>query len=194
MREREDHERTICQSKLLSHISHISLGHRPGEAWWLPQQLASGIVSCNMEPLYLHHDTKANQDHFLECLSQKGNILAACAASGVHRQSVYSWLYTSTDFHTRKKEALLVYTEWLESRLHDFIAEPKIARSSIIALLFSLKGHLPNKYRDAITDMPEKEDASALLKLLRSRKAADSQQPKVLDQANAILADNPPSV
>jgi hypothetical protein len=77
------------------------------------------------------------------------------------------------------------YTQWLEGRLHDMIQDPKTPKSAVVALIFSLRAHLPNKYRDTVVDTTERLEASELIALLRQRR--DAPATTAIDQANAII-------
>ena len=147
-----------------------------------------------MELQYTHHDTEAKQERFLAALAEKGNVQTACAVSDVARSTVNFWIAHSESFCTRKKEAMAQYGDWLESRLHDMIQDPKTPKSSVVALLFALKGHLPHKYRDAVVDTTERQEASQLIAMLREkRREANTATPRALQEADQILAAEQPS-
>lgn len=101
------------------------------------------------------------QVKFLKCLAEKGNVSAACRKAKIDRK----WAYEKRDrdplFKEAWDEALEVATEALEEearrRAKDGVLEPvfylggkvgSVRKYSDTLLIFLLKAHKPNKYRE----------------------------------------------
>ncbi len=104
--------------------------------------------------------TEANQAAFLAALKETGNITAAAKAASIARRSHYEWL-ADPDYAGRYREAMDVAIDALEQearrRAVDGSPEPvffqgkpvgAIRKYSDTLLIFLLKGHRPEKYRD----------------------------------------------
>ena len=101
------------------------------------------------------------QPIFLKWLRKKGNVTAACDKAKIDRTWVYDVRHWDADFATAGDEALAEATERLEMearrRAHDGVLEPvfykgdkvgTVRKYSDTLLIFLLKAHAPEKYRD----------------------------------------------
>jgi len=156
-------------------------------------------VSC-MKPGPSYEDTLAKQKAFCDAFAELGTMSSAAAASGVGRSTAFAWQHAGDEvFLDLLAQGRARHAEKLEAMLFEVLAGSEEYGSKSRhwgnLLMFAIKKAIP-AYRDADVQatIKDAEDAAALIKLLRSRKAADSQQPKVLEEASQILADNPPSV
>jgi len=98
---------------------------------------------------------------FLDALSETASVTLAAAAAGVSRQTVYNWRKEHTDFAVAWLEALKLGTAALEDeavrRAHEGVDEPVFYKGAIVGqvkkysdtlLIFLLKAHEPEKYRE----------------------------------------------
>lgn len=98
---------------------------------------------------------------FIKWLSRKGNVTAACDKAKISRQHAYRTRDEDEDFAAAWDEALAEATERLEMealrRARDGVLEPvfyqgekvgKVRRYSDTLLIFLLKAHAPEKYRE----------------------------------------------
>lgn len=98
---------------------------------------------------------------FLRWLRKKGNVTAACDKAKVARSWVYEVREQDADFAAAWADALTEATERLEMearrRAHDGVLEPvfyqgdkvgTVRKYSDTLLIFLLKAHAPEKYRD----------------------------------------------
>ena len=98
---------------------------------------------------------------FIKWLSRKGNVTAACDKAKISRQHAYRTRNADPDFAAAWDEALAEATERLEMealrRARDGVLEPvfykgdkigSVRRYSDTLLIFLLKAHAPDKYRE----------------------------------------------
>jgi len=101
------------------------------------------------------------QDVFIKWLSRKGNVSAACKKAKIDRSTAYEWRKDDPNFAKRWEEAIEIATEWMEEearrRAADGVLQPvfqggkrvgSIRKYSDTLLIFLLKAHKPEKYRD----------------------------------------------
>lgn len=82
---------------------------------------------------------------FLRTLRNSGNVRAACTAAGVTRQAAYAARTNSAEFAAAWDEALEDAIDGLEA-----VATDRARKSSDTLLIFLLKAHRPEKYRETI--------------------------------------------
>jgi hypothetical protein len=82
---------------------------------------------------------------FLTTLRNTGNIRAACQTAGISRQLAYDHRARSQEFAAQWDEALQDAIDGLEA-----VAINRARTSSDTLLIFLLKAHRPEKYRETI--------------------------------------------
>lgn len=103
------------------------------------------------------------RDKFLRRLAATGNVTAACRSAKISRQTAYNARAEDPHFAAAWDEALIVATELLElearRRAEKGVLDPiyfqgqqvgKIRRYSDTLLIFLLKAHAPEKYRERL--------------------------------------------
>jgi AcrR family transcriptional regulator len=101
------------------------------------------------------------QTVFLKWLAKTGNVAASCRKAKINRSLAYEWRNGDEVFAAAWDEALEIATELLEEearrRAQDGVLEPvfylgkragAVRRYSDTLLIFLLKAHRPDKYRD----------------------------------------------
>lgn len=125
---------------------------------------------------------------FCAALAETCQVSKACAAIGISRTTAYEWRDEIPDFAERWDKALKIGTSVLEDeavrRAHEGWDEPvfykggecgTVRKYSDTLLIFTLKAHDPEKYRDrsdvnlkanvAVTDMTDAEILAELTAL-----------------------------
>lgn len=82
---------------------------------------------------------------FLEALRNSGNVRASCRAAGISRQSAYDFRGNDAPFATAWQEALDEAIDVLEAA-----ARQRALHSSDTLLIFLLKAHRPEVYRERV--------------------------------------------
>ena len=90
------------------------------------------------------------QERFLVAYAEQGTITNAATLANVHRDTVHAWRNEDRySFRRRFENAQHVFREVkLERVMFDRISEPAGNRGSDILLIFALKAHWPERYRD----------------------------------------------
>jgi hypothetical protein len=83
------------------------------------------------------------RERFIEVLSNTCNVRAACQAAGVNRATAYRLRERNEGFAKRWDEALQEGVDVLEA-----VAWRRANESSDLLLIFLLKAHRPEKYRE----------------------------------------------
>jgi hypothetical protein len=109
----------------------------------------------------LTQQKKTLQERFLDSLAKTGNISAACRASGFPRKSAYRLREEDPDFAAAWEQALEEAVESLEQEAWRRAAKGslkpvfqggqevgQIREYSDTLMIFLLKGHKPDKYRE----------------------------------------------
>jgi hypothetical protein len=89
---------------------------------------------------------KSQRELFLIGLEQCGNVSASAAAAGIHRTTAYHWRETDGAFRMAWDAALDVATDSLEEE-----ARRRAVSGSDVLLIFLLKAHRPQKFRDNVS-------------------------------------------
>ena len=90
-----------------------------------------------------------DQQAFLENYAKAGTVLTSARAAHVSRQTVYNWQKSSAlAFKERFKAAKESFRESLEDIMFQRLRDPK---THPVLLIFALKAHWPEKYRDDAT-------------------------------------------
>lgn len=105
--------------------------------------------------------TAEKRDRFLRVLAETGNVTEACRQTPVSRQSAYSLRDRDGRFRKAWEEAVETAVDALEAearrRAYEGVREPvfyqghecgHIRKYSDTLLIFLLKGHRPEKYRE----------------------------------------------
>jgi hypothetical protein len=82
---------------------------------------------------------------FLAALRNSGNVRAACKAAGISRQAAYKHRESSQEFRAAWDDAIEDACDILEAE-----AWQRGRKSSDTLLIFLLKAHRPEKYREVI--------------------------------------------
>ena len=88
-------------------------------------------------------DRAVAQAAFLEMLRQRGNIREACEAARIGRQTAYDWRAQDPAFAAAWQDALEDACDGLETA-----AWVRARKQSDTLLIFLLKAHRPDKYRE----------------------------------------------
>lgn len=101
------------------------------------------------------------QTVFLKHLCKTGNVAASCRKAKINRTLVYDWRAQDSTFAKAWDEALVISVEMLEEearrRAQDGVLEPvfylgkragAVRKYSDTLLIFLLKAHKPDKYRE----------------------------------------------
>jgi len=83
------------------------------------------------------------QDAFLATLRNSGNVRVSCEKAGIARKTAYQWKKKSKTFAKKWEDALEDAVDMLED-----IAMERAKKSSDVLLIFLLKAHRPEKYKD----------------------------------------------
>lgn len=83
------------------------------------------------------------KEAFLSALSKMANVSLACEESGISRQTAYRWKIEDEEFDKHWSQALADGIDML-----DGIALKRARQSSDTLMIFLLKAHLPQKYRE----------------------------------------------
>ena len=90
-----------------------------------------------------------DQQAFLGNYAKAGTVLNAARAAHVSRQTVYNWQNSrALAFKERFKAAKEAFRESLEDIMFQRLRDPK---THPVLLIFALKAHWPEKYRDDAT-------------------------------------------
>jgi predicted MPP superfamily phosphohydrolase len=81
---------------------------------------------------------------FLKVLRNTANVRAACEKAGVTRQAAYKSRNASEEFRAQWDEAIEDAVDVLEA-----VAQDRARKTSDTLLIFLLKAHRPDKYREA---------------------------------------------
>jgi hypothetical protein len=84
-----------------------------------------------------------SKESFLSALSKMANVSLACEESGVSRQTAYRWRAENEEFSKNWNQALDDGIDMLEG-----IALKRARESSDTLMIFLLKAHKPQKYRE----------------------------------------------
>ena len=107
------------------------------------------------------------QSRFLEAFASLGTITGAAKASGVHRDTVWTWGRDDAQgFRARLDDARARFTDHLEGIMLDRIEEPGAGRGSDVLLMFALNANNPAKYRPNV--VVQDDSARELLNSLRA--------------------------
>ena len=107
------------------------------------------------------------QSRFLEAFARVGTISGAAKASGVHRDTVWTWGRDDAQgFRARLDDARARFTDRLEGIMLDRIEEPGAGRGSDVLLMFALNANNPAKYRPNV--VVQDDSAKELLNSLRA--------------------------
>ena len=112
------------------------------------------------------------QERALKAYAQTRSDMAAATVAGVHRTTVLRWKRENyLRYRDRLFDADATFVTSLEKRMWDRIGDPAGNRGSDILLMFALKAHAPELYRElpAMDDETAKETLAQLRKL--SKKA-----------------------
>jgi hypothetical protein len=90
--------------------------------------------------------TPENRANFLEAVRNTGNVVQACNSLGLARTAVYAWRDADPSFADDWEAALALGMEALEDE-----ARRRAFAGSDLLMIFMLKGHKPDKYRDRST-------------------------------------------
>jgi hypothetical protein len=80
---------------------------------------------------------------FIDALRSTGNVRAACEAVGISRQAAYRWRRENTEFAAAWEQAIEDATDYLEE-----VARQRALETSDTLMIFLLKAHRPDKFRD----------------------------------------------
>lgn len=117
-------------------------------------------------------DTKARisfgqQERAIHTYGVTRSDVQAAEAAGVHRLTVLRWKRENyLRYRDRLYDADATFIARLEKRMYDRIADPTGNRGSDILLMFALKAHAPELYRE----LPAMDDATAKETLTQLRK------------------------
>jgi hypothetical protein len=90
-------------------------------------------------------DRAAKQARFLLAFRDTGNVRASCQAAGIGRQTAYDWRDQYPPFAAQWDEAQEDAVDVLEA-----VALQRAKATSDTLLIFLLKAHRPDKYRDTV--------------------------------------------
>lgn len=94
---------------------------------------------------------------FLEALRNSANIRVACRAAGISRQAAYKARAASEEFRAAWDEALEDAIDMLEA-----IAQDRARKQSDTLMIFLLKAHRPEKYRETTRSINYNVDVTTL--------------------------------
>jgi hypothetical protein len=97
---------------------------------------------------------------FLASLRNSGNVRAACLAAGIDRRTAYRNRDNSTEFAAQWDEALQDAIDALEA-----VAINRARTSSDTLLIFLLKAHRPEKYRETVRNEHSGPNGEPLFKI-----------------------------
>lgn len=112
--------------------------------------------------------TQQLKSAFLESFSLAGNISLSCKIVGIHRNTIYAWLKSDSEFAKDFEIAELASTESLEAEAYrravngvshtipvysrgEYVTDIVETKYSDNLLMFLLKGRMPRKYRDNVS-------------------------------------------
>lgn len=95
------------------------------------------------------------QATFLESLSETGNVSEACRLAEIPRHQAYRERKRSETFAAAWQEALEIAVDHLEDE-----ARARAVQRSDTLLMFLLKAHRPEKYRDRAESPPAESESS----------------------------------
>lgn len=119
-------------------------------------------------------DKRVKQEAFLAAYRRSGIVTVAAREAGVHRNSYYQWLSSDPWFAKAAADAEAEAVEEVEAELRRRALDP--TKRDTVALIFYLKAHRPQKYRDNVTIRhegtlaPEVKEALAALAEAAKRK------------------------
>jgi len=82
-------------------------------------------------------------DAFFATLRNSANVRVSCEKAGIARKTAYQWRKRDKDFAKQWQDALDDAIELLED-----IARKRAEKSSDVLIMFLLKAHRPEKYRE----------------------------------------------
>ena len=94
----------------------------------------------------LDQDRDAVRKKFLQLFAELGTISAAADGAGVHRTTHYLWLEKVDGYAEAFEQAKARFHDRLEQELFRRAQDP--AHKGDTALIFALKGNLPDRYGD----------------------------------------------
>jgi hypothetical protein len=95
------------------------------------------------EPRHLTLKKFETPTAFIETLRSTGNVRAACDAVGISRQTAYYWRSNDAEFAAAWAQAIEDATDHLEE-----VARQRALETSDTLMIFLLKAHRPDKFRD----------------------------------------------
>jgi hypothetical protein len=106
------------------------------------------------------------QERFLDAYAEHGSITAACRVADLSRDTAHRWRNEDRNgFRRRYEDAQHTFREEkLEAAMFRRIFDPTGNRGSDILLMFALKAHWPDKYKD--TAQPTDDSAKDVLRTL----------------------------
>jgi hypothetical protein len=144
-----------------------------------PPTRANGAVPVPHTPLFpqIQH---AKQRAMLAAVAHCLSVTAACAQVGIARETHYQWVRQYPDYAEAVAAARQLGADWLEDVA---IARATAAeKPSDTLLIFLLKGHLPDRYRD-MARRDDRSDVSELLKAVLLEMQERSQTRDVTPEA-----------
>ena len=96
-------------------------------------------------------ETQYSQDIFLEAYAMCGVIKDAAQAANTHPATITAWKNDDAyGFRSKFEQAKQDFREQLETLAFERIKDPEGNRGSDVLLIFLLKAHHPDKYREQI--------------------------------------------
>lgn len=106
-------------------------------------------------------ERQLKKELFVSAYAESGNVVLASKEAGIHRSTHYDWLAEDPDYAARCLEAERTAVQALEAEMYrravKGVEEPvfyqgevcgHVQKYSDTLLIFSLKGHAPEKYAD----------------------------------------------
>lgn len=117
------------------------------------------------------------QAQFLAAFRDSGNVRASCFAAGIARRTAYDWRDAYPDFAAQWDAALDDAIDVLEA-----VAQQRAKATSDTLLIFLLKAHRPDKYRETynVRLLIERETAALAERL-------GIEAPDILAEFNALI-------
>jgi hypothetical protein len=133
------------------------------------------VSSVNATPKKGRRQAREWRPAFIAGLRNGGNVRAAALAAGVDRHTVYRAREASPEFAQEWTDALEDACDILEA-----VATERAKASSDTLLIFLLKAHRPEKYRDQVLN---KFDGNVTLRILDDDDDADRPPAQALSRA-----------
>jgi hypothetical protein len=97
-------------------------------------------MSVNAPPDKIRHPKKAAM---LAAIAKSGNVSASARAADIDRSTHYDWMHTDLEYAVKVGQAMEEAVDVLEA-----VARMRAIVGSDVLLIFLLKGHRPERYRE----------------------------------------------